>query len=168
MPFGYGNYGGDGGDFVYPIQSELLSLINQSLNPYKEQVTIRQLDLMSPTGDGAVRSSTGRLADPSIGVPPVVETEDPEESGEPGEGEELDENGDPIQSGEPGESDPASSDPVFSDPVSSDPASSDSGTDETGGPGPGETVPAGLIPPVETDGPGDGDDGAADWGETPD
>ena len=88
--------------FVYPIQSQLLPLINESLNPFVEQVTIRQLDLMYVAADGSLRSSTGRLADPSVGVVQVKPTNEPKES-EPVEGD------DPSESGEPGEDDPEES-----------------------------------------------------------
>ncbi len=66
--------------YVYPNQSELLAVINEQLNPFVEQVTIRQLDLISANSDGSLRSSTGRLADPRAAVPPVEESDDPEES----------------------------------------------------------------------------------------
>ncbi|MDE6260977.1 MAG: LCP family protein [Oscillospiraceae bacterium] len=108
MPTALGAYGGR--SFVYPVQSRLLEMTNEYLNPYKEQVTIKQLDLMSPTGDGGLRSSTGRLAAPELAYPPVVETDEPIES-------------DPIES-DPLESDPMVSDPVESDPVDSPPPAS--------------------------------------------
>ncbi len=118
MPHGYSSYYqfGRDWDFVYPAQGELLTVINEKLNPFVEQVTIRQLDLMSPAGDGSLRSSTGRLADPSLGEVPVRETPEPEESealesGEPAES-------DPLESGEPVQSGPVESGrPVESDPV---------------------------------------------------
>ncbi|MDE7170338.1 MAG: LCP family protein [Oscillospiraceae bacterium] len=97
-------------DFVYPIQGRLLEMTNEYLNPYKEQVTIKQLDLMSVAADGSLRSSTGRLAAPELGQPPVRETDEPTES-------------DPIES-DPIESDPTASDPVESDPVESQPPAS--------------------------------------------
>lgn len=130
--------------FVYPKQSELLTLINEKLNPFVEQVTIKQLDLMSQNADGSLRSSTGRLAAPELGNPPVVETDPPEESG-PIES-------DPVESG-PIESDPIASDPVESDPVQSDPVDSP----------PLESAP--IEPdPSATEAGGD----AFDWGDTAD
>ena len=114
MPHGYSSYYqfGRDWDFVYPAQGELLTVINEKLNPFVEQVTIRQLDLMSPVGDGSLRSSTGRLADPGLGEVPVRETPEPEES------EALE--SDPLESGEPAESDPLESgDPMQSGPVES-------------------------------------------------
>ncbi len=53
---------------VFPKQKELIALINESLNPYVEEVTIDQLDLISVSNDGnRLSSSTGRLKDPSAG-----------------------------------------------------------------------------------------------------
>lgn len=63
---------------VYPNQTELLKLINEKLNPFEEEVTIRQLDLIRVSADGnTLSSSTGVLADPSAGIPPVVNTPEP-------------------------------------------------------------------------------------------
>ncbi len=154
MPNALGSYGGRG--FVYPIQGELLTLINQSLNPYKEQVTIRQLDLMSPTGDGGLRSSTGRLAEPSLAYPPVVATDGPDES-------------DPIESGGPNESDPVGSDPLESGPVGADPIPAQTDDPPPAGPSAGPDVPVGPVSdpdPVDT-GTGGGDTDVTDWGNTP-
>lgn len=153
MPTALGTYGvgKQSRSFVYPIQSELLAMTNEFLNPYQEQVTIKQLDLMSPNGNGGLRSSTGRLAEPSLAEPPVVDTPEPEqsdplESGEPGES-------DPLESGEPGESGPVQTD---SPPEGSPPAASDMPVEpNAGGPEPGE--------PAQGAG-----DAATDWGNTPD
>ncbi len=125
--------------FVYPIQSQLLPLINEKLNPFVEQVTIRQLDLMSPVGDGSLRSSTGRLAEPSLGFPPVEETEEPEES-DPLES-------DALESGQPVESDALESGrPEGGEPLESDPL-------ESGQPAGSEPVESGAVPaqPDQTD-----------------
>lgn len=135
MPNGLSSYGGRG--FVYPIQSELLAIINEKLNPYVEQVTIRQLDLMSPMGDGSLRSSTGRLADPSLGFPPVVETDEPEESDPVESGGPTE--SDPLESGQPEESEPAETDPVQTGPAGSEPPARDSQP-------PADDVPADDVP----------------------
>ncbi len=53
---------------VYPDREKLIALVNKSLNPYVEEVTIGQLDLISVSADGnRLSSSTGRLRDPSAG-----------------------------------------------------------------------------------------------------
>ena len=120
---------------VYPNQNALLKLINESLNPFVEKVTIRQLDLIRASADGdTLSSSTGVLADPSAAIPPVRETDPPEESdplesgepmesGEPIESEEPTESRGPQESGQPTESGaPAESgQPVHSDPPESEP-----------------------------------------------
>lgn len=82
MPYGIGSYpvNGDNRSFVYPLQKKLLTLINESLNPFVKDVTIRELDLMSVASDGSLRSSTGVLADSSVGKAPVTETPEPSES----------------------------------------------------------------------------------------
>ena len=50
--------------YVYPDQESLLTLINDKLNPYKEEVTIEQLDLIWGNPDGTLSASSGVLADP--------------------------------------------------------------------------------------------------------
>ena len=130
--------------FVYPRQNELLTLINEKLNPFVEQVTIKQLDLMSQNADGSLRSSTGRLAAPELGNPPVVETDPPVVSAPIESG--------PIESG-PIESDPMASEPMESGPVQGDPVASQ----------PPESAP--IEPgPSATEAGGD----AFDWGDTAD
>lgn len=131
MPNALSSYGGRG--YVYPLQSQLLEMTNEYLNPYQEQVTIKQLDLMSPTGDGGVRSSTGRLAAPELAYPPVVETDEPIES-DPIESDPLESDpmgGDPVESG-PVESDPIEGDPVDSPPPASAPTEPDPSATEAG------------------------------------
>ena len=153
MPNALGSYGaaGQSRSFVYPLQNELLTLINEKLNPYVEQVTIRQLDLMSPAGDGSLRSSTGRLAEPSLGYPPVADTPEPAESG-------------PLESGEPSESGPVTSgEPSASEPVPGESAQPGQPAD----PDPAETIPGWLLPQNGASDPG-GDTAGMDWGYTTD
>ena len=150
---------------VYPSQSELLKIINEGLNPFVEQVTIRQLDLIRVSADGdTLSSSTGRLADPSAAIPPVRDTPEPEES------EPL-ESGAPTESGEPAGSAPVTTDPAVTDPVpgqtGAPPASSQ--------PDPVQTRPAWLGPsggedstpaPTPVSAPA-GEPENGDWGATP-
>ena len=157
MPNALGSYGTgrQSRSFVYPLQSELLTLINEKLNPYVEQVTIRQLDLMSPNGSGGLRSSTGRLAEPSLAYPPVVDTPAPEESG-------------PVESGEPSASAPGTGgEPSVSDPV---PAETGGQPPESQTPDPIETIPGWLLPQGEGAAAPDsgGDTAGMDWGHTSD
>ncbi len=66
---------------LYPDQEALLELINQSLNPFVDEVTLNELDLISVSPDGnTLSSTTGVLADPSAGIPPAVSTPEPEPS----------------------------------------------------------------------------------------
>ena len=156
MPNALGSYGAAGQrrSFVYPLQNELLTLINEKLNPYVEQVTIRQLDLMSPAGDGSLRSSTGRLAEPSLGYPPVADTPEPAES-------------DPLESGEPSESGPvASGEPSASEPIPGESAQPDQ-PGQPADPDPVETIPGWLLPQNSASDPG-GDTAGMDWGYTTD
>lgn len=97
---------------VYPQWNALLELINESLNPYVEEVTMKQLDLIRVNSDDTLTASSGRLADPSAAIPPA--TPEPTPSPEPSPSQ------DPAASGSP--SPGASSDPT----VSGDPAASPS------------------------------------------
>ncbi len=154
MPHLLGVYGQE--SFVYPIQSQLLTLINGSLNPFVEQVTIRQLDLMSVAPNGGLRSSTGRLAEPSLANPPVVNTPAPVES-DPPASEPVE--SDPPESGPPASEEPTGS-PVESTPVESGPPEEDPAASSPE-PTPAETRPA-WLDPAEDSG------NVTDWGETPD
>ena len=130
---------------VCPIPNQLLTIINESLNPYVQEVTLRQLDLIQMSADGnTLSSTTGILRNPAAGVyiPPVTVTPEPTESDDPTE------SGDPMESGEPQESDPAVTDPGSDDP---DPG-------QTYGPPPATDPPL-----TDGNGPADGD-----WGDTPD
>lgn len=62
---------------VYPNQSALLELINQSLNPFVDEVTLNELDLITVNSNGTLSSSTGVLADPSAGILPARPEPDP-------------------------------------------------------------------------------------------
>lgn len=105
---------------VYPNQTELLKVINEKLNPYEEEVTIRQLDLIRVSADGNwLSSSTGVLADPSAGAPAVVSTPRPTRPPET----------DAPQPSAPPESQPPASEPVSSDPVESQPPAVTPGPD---------------------------------------
>lgn len=76
MPYNYGEYPYKSGDswktrsFVYPAQKSLLTLINESLNPFVEDVTLRELDLIYVRADGGLSSTSGSLADSSMASVP--------------------------------------------------------------------------------------------------
>ena len=81
MPYsgGYGDYD----QKVCPNWNQLLELINESLNPYVEDVTMKQLDLIRINKDGSLTSSSGKLADSSASRPTVVQEPSPSPSTEP-------------------------------------------------------------------------------------
>ena len=79
-----GVYQGEHKNRVYPNETELLKVINEKLNPYVEEVTIRQLDLIRVSADGnTLSSSTGVLADPSAGYRPASVNPSPRPSAGP-------------------------------------------------------------------------------------
>lgn len=125
---------------VYPNQSALLELINESLNPFVDEVTLNELDLITVNSNGTLSSSTGVLADPSAGVPSVVSTPRPESSTQPST---------PAVSPPPQSSAPVTQEPeVTQEPVASEgPAvSQDPGISEQPGTDPpaAASVPTGL------------------------
>ena len=161
---------------VCPIPDQLLAVVNDSLNPYVEEVTLRQLDLIQMSADGNILSSTtGTLRNPSAGVytyPP--EPTDPVEGSpgdiDPPEGSPGDI--DPPE-GSPGNIDPPEGSPGSIDPPEGSPGSIDPPESSPGNTGPAEPGPD----PVQTDDPAPepgptetGGDGPADgdWGDTPD
>ena len=82
---------GDYANRVYPNWNGLLTLTHSSLNPFVEEVTLRELDLIRVNSDGTLSSSTGVLADPAAGIP----KESPEPSSDP----EVSDDPEPTESG---------------------------------------------------------------------
>ena len=156
---------------VCPITNQLLTVVNNSLNPYVEDVTLLQLDLIQMSADGNILSSTtGTLRNPSAGVFEYPEDpEDPTES-DPAEGDPTE--SDPTES-DPTESDPAESDPSESDPSESDPSESDPTESDPSESDPTESDPSESDPsesdPSESDPPeSDPVNGGSDPGQTDD
>lgn len=117
---------------VYPNQTELLKVINEKLNPFEEEVTIKQLDLIRVSADGnTLSSSTGVLADPSAGIPPVVNTPEPTA---------------PPESKPPEPTPPLESEPLPTGPAVTDPP-------------PASEPPPETVPPAATDPGGEGQQG---------
>ena len=85
-------------DYVVPIPSKLLDLVNNQLSPFQKTFTLRDLDIMSVNSDGSISSSTGHVEDSKAAVPPTL-------MGKKNDGEEIpvDEDGNPIldENGEP-------------------------------------------------------------------
>lgn len=165
MPYANGSYPTKSGgewknrSFIYPTQKKLLEIINNGLNPYVDDVTVRELDLIYPNSSGGLSATSGKLADPSMAALPEeylawkAEQEDPDASQAPEDGD-----GEPDVSGDPAASqDPAST----ADPLESqDPADSqqpDGGAEPTETPEPQqtddplETMPDWLRPDTGTE-----------------
>ena len=143
-------------DYVVPVASELLDLVNMSLSPYQEVFTRSDLDIMSVNSDGSVSSSTGYVEDSKATYPKshwqVQETPAVDENGasvvtDP-------ETGEPVTGGET--TDPGTGETVDSGDWPLDP--------ETGEPLPPELVDPGT---GETEAPDMTNPGAA-APETPD
>ena len=58
--------------YVVPDAEALMNLVNTSLSPYKEQVTLSELDIMSVNKDGSVSSTTGNVEDSKAASRPSV------------------------------------------------------------------------------------------------
>lgn len=98
MPFYYGEYPAKSGDewkmrsFVYPARKDLLAMINESLNPFVDEVTLRELDLIYVNSSGGLSATSGNLADSSKATLPeeyllwkngAETTEDPSATDDP-------------------------------------------------------------------------------------
>ena len=139
-------------NYVTPNGAGLVELVNEHLNPYEENVTLANLDIMSVNADGTISSSTGVVRDTGANPAVLALREEPPESGDPG-GEDPSETDpeDPGQTG-PGGEDPEQTapgggpqpgeDPEQGDPGAADPADSESPAEEGGEPAaPTEDIP---------------------------
>lgn len=68
--------------YVLPYGNELLEIVNESFNPYLEDRTLSQLDIMSVNSDGSLSSTTGKVEDTKAATAPVKpsKTETPQPS----------------------------------------------------------------------------------------
>lgn len=77
--------------YVQVNASEMLELVNESLSPYIQDVTLNELDLMYKNSDGSLSSTAGYVADTIAASPPVLPSNDEEEeedtSGGDGDGD---------------------------------------------------------------------------------
>ena len=75
--------------YVVPNTDELVDLVNECFNPYLEDLSARELDIMYVNADGTIGSSTGKLEDTTHNSAWIAykstpaETETPEESALP-------------------------------------------------------------------------------------
>ncbi|MGM9662057.1 MAG: LCP family protein [Oscillospiraceae bacterium] len=65
--------------YVVPKANELLKLVNESLSPFTQVFTLKDLDLMSVNADGSISSTTGHVEDSVAAVAPVLPSTDPED-----------------------------------------------------------------------------------------
>lgn len=65
----------NGAAMVLPVQEDLLALLNGGMNPYLDTIQASDLQLLFKKSDGSFGVTNGSLADPAMGVPPVVEPE---------------------------------------------------------------------------------------------
>ncbi|MFI3175548.1 MAG: LCP family protein, partial [Bacillota bacterium] len=79
--------------YVAVAETAMLELINESFNPYLEDVRSSDLQLMYSNGNGTFGVTNAALANPAMAVPPVYEVEEDEEETDEEEtdGEETDE-----------------------------------------------------------------------------
>ncbi len=68
--------------YVLPDADELIQMVNESFNPYLEDRTTSQLDIMYKNKDGSLSSTTGVVEDKPSASPPVKPTPTPAPSEE--------------------------------------------------------------------------------------
>ncbi len=69
--------------YVLPYGDELIKVVNEHFNPYLEDRTASQLDIMTVNRDGSLSSSTGVVEDSKAAKPPVKPTPKPQATPEP-------------------------------------------------------------------------------------
>ncbi|WP_293010619.1 MULTISPECIES: LCP family protein [unclassified Oscillibacter] len=149
--------------YVVPNAKELLDLVNNSLSPFTEVFTLKDLDIMSVNSDGSVSSSTGHVEDARAAKTPVLlygqktDTKEPEQSVTDGDGNPVDpETGLPVTPEDgtgtttPGTTTPGTTDPGTTTPGTTTPGTTDPGTTTPGTTTPGTTDP-GTTTPGTTD-----------------
>lgn len=63
--------------YVLPEAEELLTVVNESFNPYLEQRKQQGLDIMSVNEDGSLSSTTGKVEDEKAAQPPIIPKPEP-------------------------------------------------------------------------------------------
>ena len=91
--------------YVLPVVDELLAILNDGLNPYKQDITAEDLEVLQLKSNGTLYLTSGTLEDPSLAKPrkpkepakpaPAPEPEQPTAPEEPGPTEQP-----PEQSGQ--------------------------------------------------------------------
>ena len=152
----------NGASMVVPVEDELLTILNDGINPYVDDIQASDLQLMYKKSDGSFGVTNGTLADPSMGRAQVSVKPEPEVPEEPVEPENPDQSG--TSSGETSTEDPViSGDPSTPGTSGSGTSSGETGNGETGN---GETG-NGETGNVETgNGEGNTDGNEPSGGET--
>lgn len=65
--------------YVLPDGEGMVELVNAHFNPYKEDVELSDLHIMSVNRDGSLSCSSGTVRDSKAAVPPVIPSRAPEE-----------------------------------------------------------------------------------------
>lgn len=161
--------------YVVPNVDELIAVVNESFNPYLDDLTATELDIMYVNSNGTIGCTSGNLQDTranaSLSSRPsgTTETVDPDttepvEPDVPAEPEPTDPGTTDPGTTDPGTTDPGTTDPGTTDPGTTDPGTTDPGTTDPGTTDPGTTDP-GTTDPGTTD-PGTTDPGTTDPGTT--
>jgi len=114
-----GNYSGEAWSrtykkyqsYVLPDGEKLLNAVNENFNPFLEDRTLTELDIMSVNPDGSLSSTTGVVEDKKAAVPPVIPTPEPEPTPEVSEEPEQ-----PEQPEQPTEPETPSAEPTPENP----------------------------------------------------
>lgn len=73
--------------YVLPVVDELLTLLNGGLNPYKDEITVDELEVLQLNKDGSLSLTSGTLEDSSLGKAkkpqPAAKPAEPEQSVQP-------------------------------------------------------------------------------------
>ncbi|WP_409968199.1 LCP family protein [Bengtsoniella intestinalis] len=140
--------------YVQVNASEMLDLVNDSLSPYVQEVTLNELDIMYKNSDGSLSSTTGYVSDTIAASPPVIPTDDEEEEDTTGDGDgdgdDIDTNTDTNTDNSAGDDDMDVTTPDVDEPTADEPTVDD---DTTVGDGvldvPTPEEPTGEEPTVE-------------------
>lgn len=144
--------------YVLPDGEAIVELVNAHLNPYKDDVQLEDLDIMSVNKDGSLSSSSGVVRDTKAAQAPVIPTRTPVEPDDdvdvtdPGE-REPDDTGDTVTSTPAASASPpaASGSPELPPEFQTTPATQEPSGEPADGPStaqpPAETV---TPPPAQT------------------
>ena len=125
--------------YVTPVEDELVELVNECFNPYREDLDTNELDIMSVDENGKLHSTTGRVEDTKANSSGGGST-----SGSQGSGGRTEPSGTPSATPEPLPTESAAPSTM------PEPTPSESGTQppaESGTPAPSEVPEQPSVPP---------------------